>query len=88
MALEAHLDVVCTHTCQAELRTHSGVAQQGVQNRLERAHGTADGSTNDHRQFVLNEINIRHPAPMRLLLQEGQHARGQQREETIVPDGR
>ena len=81
------MDVVCTHPCQAELRTQSGVAQQGAQNHLERAHDTADGSTSDQHQFALHEVNARHSAPMRLLLQEGQHARGQPREETIVPRG-
>ena len=87
VARMAHLDVIGAHVLQIELRTHNGIAQQGVQDHLEGAHDAADGSADDH-QLVHGEANLRHPACTRLLLEEGQDARGQQREETIVPGHR
>ena len=54
---EADLEVIWAHTRQLELRSHVGLTQQGVQDHLERAHDTADGSADDHRQFVLREAN-------------------------------
>ena len=54
---EARLDVIWAHTRQLELLNHVGLAQQGVQDHLERAHDTADGSADDPHQFVLREAN-------------------------------
>ena len=88
VARKAHLDVIGAHILQVELRTHSGIAQQGVQDHLEGAHDAADGSSDGHHQLVHGEANPRHPAFTRLLLEEGQGARGQQREETIAPGHR
>ena len=57
VAKEAGLEVIWAHTRQLELRNHAGLTQQGVQDHLERAHDTADGSADDHHQFVLREAN-------------------------------
>ena len=55
---EARLDVAWAHTRQLELHNHAGLTQQGVQDHLERARDTADGSADDHRQFVLREASV------------------------------
>ena len=88
IARKAHLGVIGAHILQVELRTHSGVAQQGVQDHMEGAHDAADGSGDDRHQLVHGEANLPHPAFTRLLLEEGKDARGQRREETIVPGHR
>ena len=54
---EADLEVIRAHSRQLELLNHVGLTQQGVQDHLEMAHDTADGSADDHRQFVLHEAN-------------------------------
>ena len=52
---EAGLEAIWAHTRQLELLSHVGLTQQGVQDHLERAHDAADGSADDHHQFVLRE---------------------------------
>ena len=86
VARKAHLDVSCAHILQVEVRKHIGITQKGVQDNLEWAHDPADGSADDRHQFVLTEASVGRPAFLRLLLEEGQDTRGQQREETIVPN--
>ena len=85
---EAGLEVSWLHARQREVLGHVGLTQQGVQDHLERAHDAADGSADDHHQFVLREANAGLTTSPRLFLQEGQGARGYHREETIVPGGR
>jgi hypothetical protein len=51
------LEVSWLHARQLEARSHVGLTQQGVQDHLERAHDAADGSADDHHQFVLREAN-------------------------------
>ena len=86
VARKAHLDVTCAHILQVELGTHICITQKGVQDNLEWSHDPADGCADDHHQFVLNEASVRCPSRLRLLLEEGQYTRRQQRGETIVPN--
>ena len=86
VAGEAHLHVVRSEAVQAELRQHCGVSEERVHEELEGAHHSPDRCADHDNQLVIFEAPVGFPAQPGLLLQDRQDARGENREEPVIPN--